>query len=524
MTVVLTNDVPGFTRKQSEQTLLLQADRYATLLTNSPDGFSIMSANGELREVNKAYCEMSGYSREELLRMKVFELEEKKTAKKIARYIKKVKQTGFERFEIGHKKKDGTIMAAEVSASYRPGADEILAFFRDITERKRVEEQRRQYEEELKKARKMAEYENEAKTRFLATASHDLRQPIQAMHLLAHILVNSELAPETIDIAVRMQEAVDGLGEMLNALLDISKLDAGLINPELSYFRLGELFRQLTDEYLPAARESGIALRCLDSNIFVHSDHNLLTRILRNLISNAIKYTPTGTVLIGARRCGSHARIQVLDTGVGIKAEELERVFEEFHQVGNIARDRREGLGLGLAIVKRLASLLEHIVEVSSVVGRGTCFSIKVPVTAESRCGLQPMSDSQLLLEIPYEGAEILVVDDEVDIREGLKVSLLQWGYTVNVAENFEQAIAAVKEESPPVLVIADYRLGTKTGIDVIRTVRRQTKRKIGALLLTGDAMEKTSREATRLGVQLLRKPISAEQLHRAVVETLKMT
>ncbi len=214
----------------------------------------------------------------------------------------------------------------------------------------------------------------------------------------------------------------------------------------------------------------------------------------------------------------------MLDTGVGIKVEELERIFEEFHQVGNIARDRREGLGLGLAIVKRLASLLEHIVEVSSVVGRGTCFSIKVPVTAESRGGLQPMADSQLLLEIPYEGAEILVVDDEVDIREGLKVSLLQWGYTVNVAENFEQAIAAVKEESPPVLVIADYRLGTKTGIDVIRAVRRQTKRKIGALLLTGDAMEKTSREATRLGVQLLRKPISAEQLHRAVVETLKMT
>lgn len=511
-------------RKQAEESDQLQAGRYATLLRTSNEAFWIMGTDGTFSDVNQAFCDIYGYSREEMLGMHISELEVLENPEETARHIKHVIENGHERFETRHRKKDGSTIDVEISTSFWSHSGEFLVFCRDITERLRADAQQRKYEAALRKARKMAEHESESKTRFLATASHDLRQPIQAMHLLAHVLVSSDLPPESAEIALRMQEAVDGLGDMLTALLDISKLDAGLVKPDLSDFRLSELFRQLTDEHLPLTEEKGITLRCVESRLRVRSDLNLLTRILRNLISNAIKYTRSGKVLIGVRRAGACLRIQVLDSGIGIAEDELERVFEEFHQVGNTARDRREGLGLGLAIVKRLSTLLEHPVQVASVVGRGTCFSVQVPLAVGSSAGQQDLAVSQLPLEIPYEGAEILVVDDEVDIREGLAMSLRQWGYAVSVAADYDQALAALKEDSPPVLVIADYRLGAETGIDVIRAVRRWSRRKIAALLLTGDATDERRRESARLGVQLLRKPVSAEQLRRAVVESLKGT
>lgn len=511
-------------RKQAEESDQLQAGRYATLLRTSNEAFWIMGTDGTFSDVNQAFCDIYGYSREEMLGMHISELEVLETPEETARHIEQVIENGHERFETRHRKKDGSTINVEISTSYWSPSGEFLVFCRDITERRRADAQQRKYEAALRKARKIAEHESESKTRFLATASHDLRQPIQAMHLLAHVLVSSDLPPESAEIALRMQEAVDGLGDMLTALLDISKLDAGLVKPDLSDFRLSELFQQLTEEHLPQAEDKGVTLRCVDCRLRVRSDLNLLTRILRNLLSNAIKYTRSGKVLIGVRHAGECVRIQVLDTGIGIAEDELERVFEEFHQVGNTARDRREGLGLGLAIVKRLSTLLEHPVQVASVVGHGTCFSVQVPLAVGSSARQRDVADFQLPLEIPYEGAEILVVDDEVDIREGLAMNLRQWGYAVSVAADYDQALAALKEDSPPVLVIADYRLGAETGIDVIRAVRRWNRRKIAAVLLTGDATEARVRESARLGVQLLRKPVSAEQLRRAVVDNLKGT
>lgn len=518
--VVFSQDISE--RKRAEASGQLQAERYAKLLATSHEGFWIMGLDGTLLDVNQAFCAISGYTREELLGMHLSELEAQENPEDRSRHINQVVQQGFDRYETRHRKKDGSVIDVEISISCWSPSGDFLVFCRDITERIRAEAQHLRYEAELQEARKLAEHESRAKTRFLATASHDLRQPIQAMHLLAHLLVNHDLPEETAEIAVRMQEAVDGLGEMLSALLDISKLDAGLVQPEWSEFSLGDLIRQLWDEHLPLAEEKGISLRHGLSSVCVHSDIKLLTRILRNLISNAIKYTPSGKVLIGVRRTGDGARIQILDTGIGIKKSERKKIFEEFHQLGNTARDRREGLGLGLAIVKRLSTLLGHPVQVESMEGVGTCFSVKVPLAPGIDERHRLISDSQLELEIPYEGAEIFVVDDEVDIREGLAMSLRQWGYTVSMAADFEQAIATVKKDSPPVLVIADYRLGAKTGIDVIRELRRRCKRKIAALLLTGDATEARTREAARLGVHLLRKPISGGKLRSAIVDCLR--
>lgn len=519
--VLISRDITE--RKESEESSQFQDHRYTTLLNISHDGFMIMGTDGAFKDVNQAFCNMSGYSRDEFLRMHISDIEAMEKPEETAAHIKQVMEQGYGRFDTRHRRKDGTIIDVEISTSYWSPSGYFLVFCRDITERLRAEEQRQRYEAQLQEARQLAEHESHAKTRFLATASHDLRQPIQAMHLLSNLLVNYELPAEAAEIAFRMQEAVDGLGEMLTALLDISKLDAGLVRPDLSEFRINDLVLQLASEHLPLARERGIELRCAYSSVSVRSDHNLLTRILRNLISNAIKYAPSGTVLIGVRRGGETARIQVLDTGIGIGEDELERVFDEFHQLGNSARDRREGLGLGLAIVKRLASLLDHSVSVTSLPGRGTCFSIQVPMAFPGEDLHEWLPDRGSHLPTPFEGSEILVVDDEIDIREGLEMNLLQWGYAVSVAADFEQAMAALDENSPPVLVIADYRLGAKTGIDVIREVRRRSQCMIPALLLTGDATEESAREAARLGVMLMRKPISGEQLRRAVVESLSV-
>lgn len=509
-------------QKLARESIGLQAERYLTLLNTTVDGFWLVDSRGALLDVNQGYCRMSGYTKEELLGMHIPDLEAQETPEETAAHIQAIMQSGFDRFSTRHRRKDGTIIDVEVSTSFMQRRGEFLAFCRDITERTRAEAQRRRYEEKLQEARKLAERESLAKTRFLATASHDLRQPIQAMQLLSDLLVNMELPAESAEIAFRVKEAVEGLGEMLTALLDISKLDAGLINPEISEFRFNDLAQQLAGEHRPLATEHGIELRTVRSSVSLRSDQHLLSRILRNLLSNAIKYTHSGSVLLGVRRTGESARIQVIDTGMGINEDELERIFEEFHQLGNTARDRREGLGLGLAIVKRLASLLDHPVEVISQPGRGTCFSIQVPMVSVSEDLNEWLPDPESLLPILHEGARILVVEDEVDIREGLEMNLRQWGFTVSVAADFEQALRAVKEESLPALVIADYRLGTKTGIEVIRELRRQFQREIPALLLTGDATEERAHEANRYGVLLLRKPISGSQLRRAVVDCLR--
>lgn len=508
-------------QKLAEESVGRQAERYLTLLNTTVDGYWLVDTRGALLDVNQGYCNMSGYTREELLMMHIPDLEAKECPEETALHIQAIMRSGFERFTSRHRRKDGEIIDVEISTSFLAHRGEFLGFVRDITERTRAESQRRRYEEKLQEARQLAERESQAKTRFLATASHDLRQPIQAMHLLSDLLVNTELPVESAEIAFRVKEAVEGLGEMLTALLDISKLDAGLIKTEISEFRFNDLALQLASEYLPLAKERGFELRTVKSSVSLRSDQHLLTRILRNLLSNAIKYTQAGSVLIGLRRHGETAHIQVFDTGIGIGEDELEKVFEEFHQLGNTARDRREGLGLGLAIVHRLACLLDHRVEVYSQPGRGTCFSITVPMASASEEQREWLPEDELILPVPHEGAEILVVEDEIDIRQGLEMNLKQWGYAVSVAADYGQAMQAYQEELPPVLIIADYRLGARTGIDVIRELRQRSECKIPALLLTGDATEERAQEASRHGVLVLRKPVSGVELRRAVVDCL---
>jgi PAS domain S-box-containing protein len=486
-------------RKTAEQTLLDSEHRYRALMEHASDAILVADANGRCIDANRRAVELFGYTKQQLLQTSLSQL--------YPCVLQELDASGASLNEHELCAKDGRRIPVEIAGTRIPFADShlYLGSFRDISGRRRQE---------------MAERANQDKTRFLATASHDLRQPIQAIHLLLHLLLSHDLPPAAAGIAERIQGAVEGLGRIVDTLLDISKLDAGVIKPRLSRFHLGALLRELVDEHRPLSERVGVSVSYVNCNVHVESDRDLLARILRNLISNAIKYAPLGRILVGVRRSADRAWVQVLDTGIGIAPGDIDAVFEEFRQIGNSARDRREGLGLGLSIVQRLANLLEHPLKVSSVPGRGSCFAVSVP-TADHREHPARYVTPQSPGTAARARTEILVVDDEVDIREGLAMVLTGWGYSVRVAADLVHAMAGWEVDNPPALVIADFRLGKETGIDVIQAVRRRVQRPVPALLLTGDATPETAREAARLDVQLLRKPLSVDQLRRAILEYL---
>ena len=280
-----------------------------------------------------------------------------------------------ERFE--YRRFDGTVI--EVLQNAMPDGGRVLTYT-DISELKRREEA-------LVAASRAAEQANAAKTRFLATASHDLRQPIHALGLFFATLAEQVDNPETSPLIKQIEDSINAIDTMLNALLDISKLDAGVIHPQVGPVAIAGLLQRLDTEYQPVARVTGNALRVRPCKAIVQSDATMLERILRNLLSNALRYTSNGRVLVAARRHGLKLRFEVYDTGPGIPADRLDDVFLEFYQLGNPERDRHQGLGLGLAIVKRVASLLEHDVTVRSRAGaRFLLCHYRAPGSATARC------------------------------------------------------------------------------------------------------------------------------------------
>lgn len=507
--------------KQAEAALRESEARHRAIFEHAGIGIEVCDADGRITEVNRSLQRMLGFGPDELLGRHWSELihEGDPTVDLHCRALPEHPIVVRQRF----RRKDDSLLWAEVTLTTikdpRGDLRYIVALITDITRQRMADALQRRQKAELERARKAAEEGSAAKTRFLATASHDLRQPIQAIHLLVHLLAQSNLSKDTGNLVEKLRCAVDGLGEMLDSLLDISKLDAGLVTADISDFDLGVLLHQLADEFRPLAEQRGITLKLAPTAIWVRSDRSLLMRVLTNLLSNAVRYTDAGTVLVGVRRHGNSVWIQVHDTGSGIPEEELYRIFEEFHQLGNKARDRREGLGLGLAIVERLTTLLGHDVKVDSQVGRGTVFGVNVPRAAKGR----NRDKEQLKLPIGFLESRIVVVDDDIDIREGLRLVLTGWGYRVTAVEDLSQAIEACRVSDPPALVIADYRLEGANGMEVIRAIRKECRRVLPALLLTGDASPEREQEAAKEGLRLLRKPTTPNELRAAVTDALEL-
>jgi two-component system, sensor histidine kinase len=374
--------------------------------------------------------------------------------------------------------------------------------------------------QELRREKAIAEEANVAKSRFLASASHDLRQPVHAVSLFVAALRAHDMNAEARGLLDHIDTSVRALSGLFGGLLDISRLDAGVVEVRRTSFAIQPLVERVCKDYHAEAEKKGIRLRVRPIRAFVDSDPVLFERILRNIVANAVAYTDRGKVVVGCRRNGSRLRVQVWDSGRGIEESEQPRVFQEFYQIGNPERDRTRGVGLGLAIVKRLTTLLEHPLELRSTPGKGTCFSIDVPLAnAPAHAALAIAAGA--IAPIAQGSGLILVVDDEVAIQIAMKSLLQSWGYSVIAAGSFAEMMERTATITVvPRLIVCDYRLReNETGSAVIERLRNEYNDEIPGMLITGDTAPDRIKEAQASGYLLLHKPVPNDRLRAAIEE-----
>ncbi|MDA8232676.1 MAG: hybrid sensor histidine kinase/response regulator [Magnetospirillum sp.] len=378
--------------------------------------------------------------------------------------------------------------------------------------------ERKQAESAMMAARAEAENANQAKSRFLAAASHDLRQPLQAMLLYAHALRRHVVGEKGIDALVRIEHGLDVLKGLLDSLLDLSRLDVNVTQPQIATFPLMPLLDDIAASYQRIAAIKGIRLETGPlADVAVRSDRTLLGRMVRNLVENAVRYTDVGHVTLSCHRSGQRVRIAVEDTGIGIAPDQLGRIFEEFHQVGNPERDRTRGLGLGLAIVQRLSAILDHPVSVQSELGRGSTFSIEVPLAASKRAARTAEPPGAAAPRAV--GRRIALIDDDPLVLLALSSVLEGWGYAVTMAGSEEEIVAQFPQSAPPPeLIIADYRLkSAKIGTDAIKALRATVGLPVPGIVLTGETGTECADDAKALGALVLHKPVTPNQLRFAL-------
>jgi two-component system, sensor histidine kinase len=413
-------------------------------------------------------------------------------------------------------------MIVVLGRNYRASFDSVIAL---KLRTEMLAEQLRAEKGVADAARHEAEVANRAKTQFFTAASHDLRQPLHAMGLFAEALRQRSHDPEVAQLVNSINESVDALEGLFSELLDITRIDSGGVEVNPQSFSVGDIFRKLRLHYEPTAFEKGLGLRFRGSKHVALADPLLVERILRNLLSNAIRYTVDGSVLVSARRIGETVRLQVWDTGPGIGEEERVRVFEEFYQVPGTPTaalgDHKKGLGLGLAIVKRLALLMQAPISLGSQKGRGSVFTLDLPVGKAPRAGVrEPQGKGPLGLTLG--GRLIVIVEDEPAVRQGLEVLLRGWGASIEAFESVgatrDWAAASDPKLVKPALIIADYRLEQgETGVAAIDALRERFGHAVPAIVVTGSSMTGHDKEAMEHDFHLLIKPVLPNKL-RAMI------
>jgi signal transduction histidine kinase/CheY-like chemotaxis protein len=371
-----------------------------------------------------------------------------------------------------------------------------------------IRQERAELNRELQIALGTAEAASQAKTRFLASASHDLRQPIQTLSLFSAALAMRPLDERTRQIAVNINAALQDLTGELDALLDVSKLDAGIVQIQPGELRLSSMLERVHGLFSSTAQEKHLELTiACPPDAWTYTDRNHLERIVRNLVENALKYTDAGSVRIEVARDNDRYRLSVIDTGCGIPAHEQERIFEEFYQISNPERDRKRGLGLGLSIVRRLATVLNIPLALSSAPDAGTSVVLELPIA-------QPPTQAapKPQFEQPIGTLHVLAVDDEESVRLGMKALLEELGCTVSLSASTHEALAEAKLKAPDILV-TDLRLrGSDNGIETIRTVRKLIPN-LPSLIITGDSVPERMLEAEAIGITVIQKPVSSARL-----------
>jgi len=513
-----------------------ERNRYKWLFEHAVHGIFQASLQEGIRAANPALARMLGYeSPEEALWMLTdlshhLFLGGEDELKQIRHVLST--QRGLFGYETRLRRKDGSTLDVMMNLLLKPEEEGLVeGFVADITERKlaqlRLLQLNEQLEQrvadrtlELRKARDAAEAANHSKDKYLAAASHDLLQPLNAARLLISTLRERGLPTSEQTLVERAHQALEGAEDLLTDLLDISKLDQQAIKPDIEVYRLDDVLLPLVSEFQSVAEAQGLGFDFYIPAYALRSDFRLLTRILRNFLSNACRYTARGRVLLGARRRGENLRIEVWDTGQGIAADQMQSIFLEFNQLGVQRAAERAGVGLGLAIVDRIASMLGYSVQVRSQIGRGSVFSIDVPLAENPT---QRAAEAPAVMAGPGDplpGRRLLVVDNEESILHSMAALLGQWGCDVLTAVD-QDAAMAVLEGSPPEVILADYHLDQGvTGWEVATAIRAHFGRAIPVVMITADRSDQCRRQLQGLDVPVLNKPVKAGKM-RSVLSHL---
>ncbi len=486
---------------------------FRNILESAPDAMIIVDHYGKIAVVNRQTEEMFGYSRGEMLGHDVELLLPEKARK---RHISH--RAGFAGdphlrpmgvgLELQGRRHDGTVFPVEISLSPVTSAagSFVSSVVRDVTDRKKMEQ-------ELITARQAAERANKANTAFLAAASHDLRQPVQALSLLNGALRRTVKVPLAIEMVESQQNSLDAMTNLLNSLLDISRLDAGAVEPEFEDFPIRRLIDRLSAEFSRQALQKGLSFDGCSCDLLVRSDPNLITEIVQNLVSNAIRYTEAGTVRLSCREQDGNLCLDVSDTGVGIDPSQIEEIFQEFHQVKAPGMEN-EGFGLGLAIVKRLADLMGHEISVESTPGRGSTFSLCVPIVSgrapEESVGRESTDRSDV-----QAAGLIILIEDDVKVANAWGLLLEAEGFRVATAESAIEAAAVVNHlDAPPDLIISDFHLlDGSTGVEAVAMVRKEFGTSIPAFIVTGDTSKMVQDARSTENCIIMNKPVNTDQL-----------
>ncbi|MBA6109835.1 PAS domain S-box protein [Pseudomonas asiatica] len=533
-----------------------ERNRYKWLFENAVHGIFQASLQDGMRAANPALARMLGYDNPQALLFPLTDLAANLFvggAEELhAITATLARERSLHGYETRLRRKDGSHLDVLMNLLLKPGQEGLVeGFVADITERKLAQQRLQQLNDELEQrvaartdelleanrnlqqqiaerkqiaralrdARDAAETANRSKDKYLAAASHDLLQPLNAARLLISTLRERPL-PEAEKVLVeRTHQALEGAEDLLTDLLDISRLDQAAVKPDVALYRLDELFGPLVSEFRTVADAAGLKLRARIADYAISTDLRLMTRILRNFLSNACRYTDEGRILLGARRRGDHLRLEVWDTGRGIAADRLQAIFLEFNQLDVGRAADRKGVGLGLAIVERIAKILGYRVEVRSWPGRGSMFSIDVPIGEAMplpihQAAPQPGAGN------PLPGRRLLVLDNEVSILESMGALLGQWGCEVVTATDQAGALLALQGRAPE-LILADFHLDHGVvGCEVVRHLREHFGAAIPAVIITADRSDQCRRSLNKLGAPMLNKPVKPGKL-RAVLSQL---
>jgi two-component system, sensor histidine kinase len=501
---------------------MLSSDLVRSAFHSAPDAMVVIDASGAIVFANHQVFSLFGYSASDIEGQPVEALLPQRFRERHIAYRRC--HAGSSRTEslgvcadLFALRRDGTEFPAEISLRPMEGNPGMLtAAIRDISDRHAIHIQ-------LQDARETADRANQAKSRFLATASHDLRQPLQTLALLNGALRRMVRDPEPAEALAHEEQAISAMSRLLNALLDISKLESGAIKPEVTDFTVAAIFAELRNEFASLAAHKGLQLRIEVCEDCVHSDPSLIEQVLRNLISNAIKYTQRGFVQLRCLQDQAFVRLEVLDTGIGMPPSALSHIYDDFYQVGVSSNTTRDGYGLGLSIVNRIMTLLGHRIEVRSELGKGSTFSLELPRGRKSELHARTPDDLRTTSAAPAtRSPHILLVEDDAGVRNATRLLLRLEGFRISTASSLPEALRQATEHSDIELLVTDYHLGeAETGVAVIGAIRRHLGTDFKAILVTGDTSSAVREMPLDRTLRTTSKPINADEPLSVIRELL---